>query len=336
MIKWFLWRRFIITLPVLLGSCFLAFMLIRLGGSDPAAALAGPLADVSEVDRVRRNLGLDQPLLKQFYLYMGQVLHGDLGKSWLSGLPVTEEIADRFPASLELVLVSLVLAISLALPIGLMAARRPNGWADQISRLLSSLLYSMPAYWLALMTIFLVFYRLGWAPAPMGRLPLEIMPPDRITGSYLIDGLLAWDMTVVRAQAAQMVLPVLCLTVTAFAPILKQVRAIAVDIMNSEYIRLARAYGYRPGTILRITARNGLVPIATFIGAEITALLSSVALIELIFAWGGLGQWGLNAIIRGDYAAIQGYVLVLSLFSIGVFMVVDLLVLIAEPRAGRR
>lgn len=336
MIRTFLWRRLLITVPVLAGACFATFMLVRLGSVDPATALAGPLADATEIDRLRRTLGLDQPLLEQFARYLGRLLRGDFGRSWQSGLPVTEEIGTRIAATLELVFISLALALAIALPTGLRAARRPNGLCDQISRALSSLLYAVPPYWLALMAIYALFFRAGIAPAPMGRLPMEIAPPPMITGSNLVDAVIAQDFAILPAQLWQMLLPVLCLTVTAVAPLLKQVRAIAMDVMSSEYMRVARAYGYKPATMTRIVLRNGMVPILTFVGGELASLLATTALIEFIFAWGGLGQWGLNAILAGDYAAVQGFVLVLSLFSIAVFMLVDLVVLISEPRASLR
>ena len=204
---------------------------------------------------------------------------------------------------------------------------------DQVSRAVSSLFYAAPPYWLALILIYLLVFRAGIAPAPMGRLPMYVPPPPMVAGSTLVDGLLAGDMAVIRAQLWQMMLPVLRLTITPLAPLLKQVRAIAMDVMSSETMRVAHAYGLRPWTMTRIVLRNGLAPILTFVGGELASLLATTALIEFIFAWGGLGQWGLNAIVAGDFAAVQGFVLVLSLFSIGVFMLVDLVVLLSEPQA---
>lgn len=335
-IRIFLLRRLVITVPVLLGACFATFMLVRIGAVDPATALAGPLADASEIDRLRRNLGLDRPLLEQFADYIGRLAHGDFGKSWQSGLPVTEEIGTRIGATLELVVVSLLLSLAIAVPAGLRAAQRPNGVVDQVSRAASSLLYAVPPYWLGLMLIYALFFRAGVAPAPMGRLPMDVFPPPFVTGSNLVDAVLAGEPGVIGAQLRQMSLPVLCLTVTAVAPMLKQVRAIAIDVVGSEYMRVARAYGYKPSTMTRIVLRNSLVPTLTFVGGELASLLATTALIEFIFAWGGMGQWGLNAILAGDYAAVQGFVLVLSLFSIVVFAVVDLLVLVSEPRAAAR
>ena len=336
MIRAFLVRRLLISLPVLLGCCFASFMLIRIGNADPAVSIAGPMADAAEVARVRTGLGLDQPLITQFAVFMGKLAHGDLGMSWVSGQPVLKEMGDRFAASLELVFISLLLSLLIAVPVGVHVARHPGGWTDQISRLLSSLFYSVPSYWLGLMMIFVFFFHLNWAPAPMGRLPVDMLSPPTITGSNLIDGALAGQWDVVAAQLRQIALPVITLVVTSFAPLLKQTRAICLDVLGSEYIRLSRAYGYRTSTVIRIVLRNSLVPLVTFTGTELTALLASVTLIEYVFSWGGLGQWGLNSILSGDYAAVQGYILVLSLFSIVVFAVVDLLVLVAEPRAGRR
>ena len=159
-------------------------------------------------------------------------------------------------------------------------------------------------------------------------------PPPWVTGSYLIDGLLAADWEVAYSAAAQLVLPVLCVTILAIAPIIKQTRAIAIEVLNSDYVRFARASGLGPADMRRMVLRNSLAPVITFVGTEITSLVGTTALVEYVFAWGGLGHYGLNALISADFAVVQGYVLFLSLFSVLVFMAVDVAVLVIEPRAA--
>ncbi|NKC29813.1 ABC transporter permease [Falsiroseomonas selenitidurans] len=329
----FLWRRALVALPVLLGILFLTFMLVRIGDQDPVAMLAGPMADAPMLARIRAELMLDQPLLTQFWAYLGRLVQGDLGLSWQGNAPVTQAIADHLPATLELVTLAVGIGALVGVPVGLRAAERPNGWFDQASRFGSLFGFSLPTYWLGLMAIFVFFYLLGWAPAPMGRVSMMVTPPEVLTGSVLLDSLLAGNGEAAWSAAAQLVLPVGCFAIVATAPIIKHTRAIAIEVMGSDYIRYARACGFPRRIIRRIALRAALVPVITFVGSEFTSLLAAASLIEFVFAWGGLGHWGLNAILLGDFAAVQGYVLVLAIASVLVFALVDLVVLLLEPRA---
>jgi ABC-type dipeptide/oligopeptide/nickel transport system permease component len=332
----FLLRRLIVAVPVVLGILFVTFMLVRIGDQDPVAMLAGPMADAAMLARIRAELMLDQPLLSQFWAYLVRLAEGDLGQSWQGNAPVTHEIAAHLPGTLELVTLAVGLGTLIGVPIGLNAAERPNGWFDQVSRFGSLFGFSIPTYWLGLMAIFVFFYLLGWAPAPMGRISMLVTPPPPVTGSVLVDSLIAGNWETLRSAAAQLVLPVSCFTVVATAPIIKQTRAIAIEVMGSDYIRFARACGFPRAVVRRIALRAALVPVITFVGSEFTSLLAAASLIEFVFAWGGLGHWGLNAILLGDFAAVQGYVLTLALASVVIFLLVDLLVLILEPRALAR
>jgi peptide/nickel transport system permease protein len=330
----FLARRAALLAPLLIIVAFLCFMLVRMGGQDPVAMLAGPTASAAEIAMVRASLALDQPVWTQFLVWLGKVAQGDLGRSWISNRPVLSELLDRAPATLELLLYGVGLGALIGIPVGLKAAQRPDGSFDQISRFLSLLGFSTPTYWLGLMALFVFFYLLSWAPPGMGRLSLMVDPPMRITGSHLIDGLLTGNREVVASAAAQLVLPVLCIAIISAAPIVKQTRAIALEVLASDYVRYARAQGLPARDMRRVVIRNSMVPIVTFVGTELAGLVGTTALIEYVFAWGGVGQFGLNAIIQGDFAVVQGYVLLLALFSVLVFLLVDLIVLLIEPRAG--
>ena len=332
----FLVLRLFTAIPAVLGILFMTFMLIRIGHQDPVALLAGPLADASTYQMIRSQLELDQPLLNQFIAYVQRLAHGDLGVSWQGGRPVLQEILTHFPVTLELVALSVGLGATIGIPIGLRAATRPNGWWDQVTRTTALTLFSIPTYWMGLMAILIFFYFLRWAPAPMGRLGVDVIAPPLVTGSLILDSLLAGNWAALRSAASQFVLPVACFTLVAAAPTIKQTRAIAIEIFGSDYIRFARACGYSRSTIRRMALRNALAPILTFLGTEITSLLAAASLIEFIFSWGGLGQAGLDAILQGDFAFVQGYVLSLALFSVVVFLFVDLAVLILEPRSQRR
>jgi peptide/nickel transport system permease protein len=336
MIARFLLVRLLVAIPVVLGIVFLTFMLIRIGHQDPVNLLAGPMADARMLEQIRRELDLDRPVLDQFVTYLTRVAQGDLGRSWQGGKPVLEEIRAHLPITLELVVLAVGLGALIGIPIGVRAAFNPNGWFDQVTRFGALTGFSVPTYWLGLMAIFVFFYLLRWAPPPMGRLSLEVAAPAMVSGSVLLDSLLAGNWVAARSAFQQLVLPVACFTLVAAAPIIKQTRAIAIEIMGSDFIRQVRAAGFGTGTLRSIALRNALVPVITFLGTKFTSLLAAASLIEFIFAWGGLGQWRLNAILQCDFAVVQGYVLTLALASVVVFLIVDLTVLVLEPRAHRR
>jgi len=326
-------RRALLTVPLLLAVLFFTFMLVRVGGQDPVGLLAGPTATVAEIEMIRGQLGLDQPLLVQFGYYLANVVQGDLGESWLSNRAVLDDILERIPVTLELLFWGVGIGCAVGIPVGLRAAFRPDGAFDQVSRFLSLFGFSIPTYWLGLVMLFVFFYLLGWAPPGMGRIGLIITPPDRVTGSYLIDSLIAADWEAARSAFSHLVLPVVCVAIVSAAPIIKQTRAIALEVLSSDAVRFARASGLPPSVVRGMVLRNSLVPVVTFVGTEITGLVGTTSLIEYVFAWGGLGQYGLSAIISGDFAAVQGYVLTLALFSVVVFLVVDLAVMVLEPRS---
>jgi peptide/nickel transport system permease protein len=332
----FLLRRLVLLAPLLLAVAFFAFMLVRISGQDPVAMLAGPTASAAEIAAIRSTLALDQPLWAQFGAWLTRALAGDLGRSWISNRPVLGELLDRAPATLELLVYGVTLGALVGVPVGLAAARRPDGTFDQTSRFVSLLGFSTPTYWLGLVMLFVFFFLLDLAPPGMGRISLMLEPPPRITGSHLWDALLAGQWAVARSAAAQLVLPVLCIAIISAAPIVKQTRAIALEAYSSDWLRFARAQGLPETEVRRMVVRNSATPIVTFIGTELAGLVGTTALIEYVFAWGGVGQFGLNAIIQGDFAVVQGYVLLLALFSVMVFLVVDLLVLALEPRAEAR
>jgi peptide/nickel transport system permease protein len=321
------------VIPLMIGVVFITFMLVRVGGLDPVGRLAGPTATQAEFDSIRENLGLDRPLWEQFGIYLGNVVRGDLGESWLSNRPVLTDIKERAIISLELLALGVGIGTLIGVPVGLRAAFRPNGRFDQLTRILSLLGFSIPTYWLGLVMIFVFFYLLGWAPPAIGRMSLLVSPPDTITGSYLIDGLLTANWQAAWSAATQLVLPVICLAIVSAAPILKQTRAIAIEVLASDTVRYAHACGLPEHIVRRVVLRNSAVPVLTFVGTEVTGLVGTMSLIEYVFAWGGLGQYGLNAIISGDFTAVQGYVLALALFSVLVFIAIDIVVHLIEPRS---
>lgn len=327
-----IFARLLVAIPMLLGVVLVTFLLIRIGTRDASLMLAGPFADAAMLERIRSNLGLDRPLYEQFFIYVGHLVQGDFGLSWISGRPVIDEIRPRLVATMELLLPAFVIGGFAGASLGIASAFRYGSRFDHTSRFLSLLGFSVPTYWIGLMAIFLFYSVFGIAAAPMGRIGMASFPPMPVTGSVLIDGALAGDWEVVLDALHHLALPVTILAIIIAAPILKHSRIIALDVINSDYVSYARSCGLPPRIVRQIVVRNSLAPILTLAGSELTGTLAAVSLLELIFAWGGFGQWGLNAILSGDFAAVQGYVAVIALFSIGVFLVIDLLVLWLEPR----
>ncbi|MCC7425880.1 MAG: ABC transporter permease [Alphaproteobacteria bacterium] len=332
----FLLRRLVMILPMALFIVFCTFMLVRISGQDPIHLLTGPTASAAEIALVRSELGLDQPIWAQFGLYLLKLLRGDLGNSWITGDPVLGDVLACAPATLELMIWGVLLGALIGIPAGLGSATRPGGTFDQVTRTLSLLGFSIPTYWLGLVMMFVFFYLLGWAPPGIGRIGMMHSPPPTVTGSYLIDALLAAEWGVAHSAFGQLVLPVVCVTIIAAAPIIKQTRAIAIEVRASDAVRYAVASGLPLATERRIVLRNSATPLLTFIATEFTGLVGTTSLIEYVFAWGGLGQYGLTAITSGDFTAVQGYVLAIALFAALVLLVTDLIVIVIEPRASLR
>lgn len=328
----FIWRRLATALLAITAVLIAAFLLVRLT-PNPVALIAGPEATAEQLRMVQKQLGLDKSVPEQFITYVGHVLTGDFGRSWISGRPVLTEIAERAPFTIELLLWGVALGTVVGVMVGLHAAYRRDGWFDQVTRFASLVGFSVPTYFLGLLMLLVFFYVLEWAPPGMGRLsPLYSAPPF-VVGSYVIDGLLAGNFDVARSAAAQLVLPVLCIAIICAAPTIKQTRALALEALEGDYVRYGRAQGMPPRMIRRMVLRNCLAPIITYVGIELVSLMGTTAIIEYVFSWGGLGQYGLSAIMAGDFNAVQGYVVSLACFCVMIFLVVDMIVLLIEPRA---
>jgi ABC-type dipeptide/oligopeptide/nickel transport system permease component len=327
----FIGRRLATALLAIVVILVATFLLVRLT-PDPVASLAGPEATAEELRMVRMELGLDRSVPEQFLIYVRHVLHGDFGRSWISGRPVLSEIAERAVFTFELLFWGIAIGTIAGVSVGLHAARRRDGWFDQTSRIASLVGFSIPTYFLGLLMLLIFFYVLEWAPPGMGRLsPLYSAPPF-VTGSYIIDGVIAGDFDVARSAASQLILPVLCIAIVCAAPTIKQTRALALEVLEGDYVRYGKALGMSARMMRRMVLRNCLAPIVTFIGVELVSLMGTAAIIEYVFSWGGLGHYGLSAIMAGDYNAVQGYVMVLAFFCVVIFIGVDLIVLAIEPR----
>ena len=326
-------KRLLAALPNLVGVVVITFLLTRALPGDPAAYFAGGAATPEAIEQVRKQLGLDRSLPEQFFLYVGGLFRGDFGTSLTTGQPVLQELVTRLPASVEMVLLALVVACSIALPLGVMAATRPGSWIDQLCRLVTTAGVSLPTFFTGLLLAYVFYFLLGWAPAPLGRLDPIYSPPPQITGLYLIDGLLGGDPGLWWAALKQLILPVLTMALFVLAPIARMTRASMLQVLSSDFVRTARASGLSNTTVrVRYALRNALLPVVTTLGMVFGFMLGSSVIIEKVFGWPGVGSYAIDALTASDYAPVQGFVLAMGVLFVLLNLLVDLLYTLIDPR----
>jgi peptide/nickel transport system permease protein len=327
--------RLLSALPNLAGVVAITFILTRALPGDPAAYFAGAAATQEAVAQVRSQLGLDKPLLEQFFLYVAGLARGDMGLSLTTGQPVAQELLARLPASLEMVFLALLLACAVALPLGVLAAMRPGSWIDQLCRLVTTAGVSLPTFFTGLLLAYVFYFLLGWAPSPMGRLDPMFSPPATVTGLYLVDAALAGDPAMWWASLKQLVLPVLTMAIFVLAPIARMTRASMLSVLSADFIRTARASGLSTGTVLVTYAlRNALLPVVTTLGMVFGFMLGSSVIVEKVFGWPGVGSYAIDALTASDYAPVQGFVLAMGVLFVLLNLLVDLLYGLIDPRVS--
>ena len=326
-------RRLALAAPGLVGVLVVTFLLNRALPGDPAAFFAGPAATREAIEQIRVRLGLDRSLPEQFVYYVRDLTRGDLGTSLTTGQPVLRDLATRLPASLELTLAALLLAVSVALPLGVLAATRPGSWIDHLARLLTTAGVSLPIFFTGLLFVYVFYFLLGWAPAPLGRLDAFTTPPPAVTGLLSVDAVIAQNGTVAWAALRQLALPALTLGLFAMAPIARMTRASMLGVLGSDFIRTARASGLAPRTVLLAYGlRNALLPVVTLLGMVFSFLLGANVLVEKVFAWPGVGSYALEALIASDYAPVQGFVLLMATLYVFLNLAIDVLYGLIDPR----
>jgi len=324
--------RLLVFVPQLCGVLFITFTLIRLLPGDPALTLLGNLATPEAIAALRERLGLNQSILNQFVLYAQNVAHGDLRTSILTSNPVTVDLWERAPATFELIFYALLATIIVGLLMAVFAVVRPRGFFDRVGQLYGLIAGAIPDFWVALLLIFLGFHCLGWAPPPFGRLDTFVSPPSRCTGFLTVDSVLVGDWPAFGSAVGHLVLPVVTLTIVNAGALMKMARTVLAANYNSEFARHARACGLRERTIVRSALRNSLPPLITQLGFLAGFLLGGAVLVETIFSWNGVGQYAVQAVVRSDYAALQGFVLLASVFILLVYLAVDIIYELADPR----
>jgi ABC-type dipeptide/oligopeptide/nickel transport system permease component len=328
----FLLRRVLFVIPQLFAVSIIVFLLIRLLPGDPSYMLAGPYATPHRVAEVRQSLGLDQPILAQYVGYLRRIGVGDFGTSWRTSQPVLADIGQRLPATLELVVGAVLLSVVIGVPVGVAVAAKRGGALERGLFFYGMLAGSLPDFWVGLLLILVFFFFLGWAPAPVGQLGFDFSTPEPITGAYLVDALLTGDWPVFGSALGHLVLPLATLVLVYMPLVLKTARSSMEEMLDSGFVLQAQANGLSRRMQLRYALRNALPPIVTVVGIEFWFLLGGAVLVETIFAWGGLGQYAVESVVNSDYAPLQAIVLITAVFTTLVFLAVDILYYLIDPR----
>ena len=326
-------KRLLVAVPSLIGVVIVTFLLTRALPGDPAAYFAGPAATQEAIEQIRVKLGLDKPLYLQFVRYVGDLARGDLGTSLTTGQSVAHEIRTRLPASAELTLLGLIVSMAIAIPLGIVAATRPGSLVDHVCRVLATAGVSLPVFFTGLILVYVFYYILGWAPAPLGRLDVFFSPPPHVTGFYLIDSAIAGNGEAFVASLKQLILPALTLGIFSLAPIARMTRASMLAVLSSDFVRTARASGLSPFTVVVTYAfRKAMLPVITTIGMVFSFLLGANVLVEKVFAWPGIGSFAVEALIASDFAPLQGFVLTMAVMYVALNLIIDILYGVIDPR----
>ena len=325
--------RLLAAIPTLIGVVVVAFVLTRLLPGDPAAYFAGPAATAESIEQTRHTLGLDRGVPEQFLLYVEGLAKGDLGNSLTSGQTVLDDLRNRLPASLELTFGALLFAFGVGIPLGMGAALKPGGGVDRLCSFVSTIGQATPTFFLGLLLVFVFYYLLGWAPAPLGRLDIVYSSPAEITGFWTIDAALAGDWPLLRAVLAQLVLPVTTLALFGIGPLARVTRASMIEVLAGDYVRTARAAGLPRRKVLWTYAfRNAIVPVLNTAGMVFSYMLGASVLVEKVFGWPGIGAYAIDAVLASDFAPVQGFVLAMALLYLTLNLVIDVTAGLLDPK----
>ncbi|MFC5384841.1 ABC transporter permease subunit [Aquamicrobium segne] len=328
----FLFGRLAVLIPTFLGVSIIAFSFIRLLPGDPVALLSGERVMSPERHaEITRQLGLDRSLPVQYLDYIGGVLTGDFGTSIVTKKPILDQFFALFPATLELSLCAIIIAVVIGIPAGIFAAMKRGSFFDQSVMGVALVGYSMPIFWWGLLLIILFAGILQWTPVS-GRISLMYFFPP-VTGFMLIDSLLSGQSGAFKSAVSHLILPSIVLSTIPLAVIARQTRSAMLEVLGEDYVRTARAKGLSAFRVIGIhSLRNAMIPVITTIGLQVGVLMAGAILTETIFSWPGIGKWMVDSVFRRDYAVIQGGLLLIAAIIMVVNLVVDILYGLINPR----
>ena len=324
-------RRLLLLIPVLIGVSILAFSLLRLIPGDPAKSMLGNKATAAQLQSLRAELKLDDPLPIQYKNYMGEILTGDLGKSIKSHESVLKEISTRLPATIELSVFALIIAIVVGVLAGIISAAKRHSWFDHLSMTGALFGVSMPIFWLGLMMIWLFSVTLHWLP-PSGRLSVG-MHLKLITNFYLIDSILTGNWPAFKDSLQHILMPALALGTIPMAIIARMTRSSMLEVLNQDFIRTANAKGLSKYLVIfKHALKNAFLPVLTVIGFQFGFLLGGAVLTETIFSWPGVGRYVYQSILSRDYPVVQSTILIIAVIFVLINLVTDILYKYFDPR----
>jgi peptide/nickel transport system permease protein len=307
------------------------FVITRVLPGNPAYYLVGQFADEERIEATEDELGLNESVVTQYVDYVKQLAQGDLGESIRTHEPVTSDLGARWPATLELGLTAGLLAMAWAIPLGAWSALRRGSKSDRSARFVSAVGVATPEFWLGMILILVFFSELRIAPPPIGR--ITGTPPEHVTGFYLLDSLLTGNLAAFSASLKQLILPAVTLAVIAGAPIMRVTRAFMIEVLDSDYIRAARALGVpQSRLVLRHALPNVIVPVSAMLVVIFGWILGGTVLVEYVFAWPGIGKYAVDSISTADYAPVMGVLLISAITYLFLYLITDLLHMVIDPR----
>lgn len=319
-------------IPLLLGVALVMFVITHMLPADPVRVALGMDASTEQVAAYRKSLHLDDPLWKQYLVYLSHLFRGDLGTSIMSRRPVLSDLRTYFPATLELVGASMLISVALSIPMGVIAAVKRGQWVDRLSQLVSLFAVAMPVFWLGVLLQIVFYADLKWLPAA-GRIGSTFAPPPTITGMYTVDALLVGDWALWWDALKHLLLPAFALSNVNIAILTRITRSSMLDVLNEGYVTTARAKGLTDRKVIYGHAfRNALIPIITIGGLRFGELMGGAILTETIFSWPGIGRYAVYSIENVDYSPVIGFTLLATLIYFIVNLVVDLVYGIIDPR----
>ncbi|MCL2882966.1 MAG: ABC transporter permease [Coriobacteriia bacterium] len=324
-------KRLLMVIPVLLGVTIIIFLITRILAPDPAPVVLGEHATPAAMAAWRADHGLNDPIWLQYGHFIINALHGDLGTSYYTNAPVTQEIFSRFPATAELAICAIVVASLIGVGLGRLSAVRKNKLADHASMFVALIGVSMPIFWSGILLIILFAGILHWLPSN-GRVS-PMLQPTGGTGFYILDTLMRGDWTALRDVLLHLILPTLALSLYSLAIITRMTRSSMLDSLNEDFIRTARAKGLRRRTVNnRHALRTAMLPVTTVIGLQFGSLLGGALLTETVFSWPGIGKYTVDCVLKSDFPVIQGVVLLIATIFVIVNLVVDIIYAFLDPR----
>lgn len=328
----FLIRRALGFIAVLLVLSMMIFALARVVPGDPARMAMGPAASAEQVQEMREQMGLDDPLLEQYVRFLTGAVQGDFGISLISGRPVTDEILRLLPATLELVLVTLFLMVALGVPLGVLAARYRNGWADTLLRIVSMIGVTMPAFLVAILLQLFAAYSLSDWPL-LGRIDRDFRAFEGPTGLYIVDGLLLGRPDIVVSALQHLAFPALALALAGIGQMMRLTRSAMIENLRRDHVQTLRSFGVpdRVVTFRYLFKLSSIAPL-TIMGLEFASLIGNAFVVEMVFAWGGFASHGLESIMQNDLNAVMAVVMVSGLFFVAANLVIDILIGVIDPR----